>query len=174
MRDVEISRKRVPVFVEGLNERWAAGILYKGDNELMVPVWRFNRVGDRYCERRKVTGSNQLRRFAVQDGVGMLQVDRLQTKSQIEQALPQIVSTLQQSGVNLKRLDVMLTDQHQGQPFEQQLHGDNGSRQQFGDFDRPGSEASGPTSIPPQRHSAYASAYERQTFFDGRSVNMLV
>ena len=106
--------------------------------------------------------------------VGMLQVDRLQTKSQIEQALPQIVSTLQQSGVNLKRLDVMLTDQHQGQPFEQQLHGDNGSRQQFGDFDRPGSEASGPTSIPPQRHSAYASAYERQTFFDGRSVNMLV
>ncbi|MCD6360642.1 MAG: hypothetical protein J7M38_07200 [Armatimonadetes bacterium] len=75
MRDVEISRKRVPVFVEGLNERWAAGILYKGDNELLVPVWRFNRVGDRYCERRKVTGSNQLRRFAVQDGVGMLQVD---------------------------------------------------------------------------------------------------
>ncbi len=65
----------LPVMIEGLNARWPAGILYRGDNELLVPVWRFNRVGDRYAERERRGGSNQLRRFAIQDGVGMLQVD---------------------------------------------------------------------------------------------------
>lgn len=65
----------LPVLIEGLNERWPAGLLYRGDNDLMVPVWRFNRVGDRYAEQQRTPGSNQLRRFAVQDGVGMLQVD---------------------------------------------------------------------------------------------------
>jgi len=65
----------LPVLIEGLNDRWPAGILYRGDNELLVPVWRFNRVGDRYAERERRPGGNQLLRFAIQDGVGMLQVD---------------------------------------------------------------------------------------------------
>lgn len=65
----------LPVFIEDLNERWPAGILYRGENELLVPAWRFNRVGDRYAERERRAGSNQLLRFPVEQGVGMLQVD---------------------------------------------------------------------------------------------------
>ncbi|HEY3416510.1 MAG TPA: hypothetical protein VGM23_06475, partial [Armatimonadota bacterium] len=65
----------LPVFIDGLNERWPAGILYQGRNELMVPVWRIDKVGNRYAELVKTPGENQLRRFAINNGTGMLQVD---------------------------------------------------------------------------------------------------
>jgi hypothetical protein len=73
----------LPVFIEGLNPRWPAGILYKGKNVLLVPVWRMDKVGNRYAERVKTQGRNQLFRFAIPatrgtsslNGTGMLQVD---------------------------------------------------------------------------------------------------
>ncbi len=65
----------LPVFIEGLNPRWAAGILYRGRNALVVPVWRMSKVGNRHVERVKTPGENQLHRFAVLNGTGMLQVD---------------------------------------------------------------------------------------------------
>ena len=65
----------LPVYVEGLNDRWAAGILYRGKNDLLVPVWKTDKVGDRTVEQVKTPGKDQLLRFAVQGGVGMLQLD---------------------------------------------------------------------------------------------------
>ena len=48
------------------------------------------------------------------DGItGMLQVDKLLTRQQIQQALPEIIQNLQDSGVQIKRLDVELTNQQQ-------------------------------------------------------------
>lgn len=65
----------LPVVVEGLNERWPAGILYKAKNDLLVPVWKFSKVANRYSVREQRTVENELRRFTVLDGQGMLQVD---------------------------------------------------------------------------------------------------
>ena len=44
---------------------------------------------------------------------GTLQVDNRATRAEIEQALPQIVQNLQDSGIQVKRLDVQLSDQYQ-------------------------------------------------------------
>lgn len=65
----------LPVTVTNLNDRWPAGILYRGKNDLLIPVWKMDKVSNRWSEREQRTIENELRRFSVQDGVGMLQVD---------------------------------------------------------------------------------------------------
>ena len=47
------------------------------------------------------------------DITGVLQVDRLQTKLQIQQALPEIIQNLQDSGVQVKKVEVVLTSQQE-------------------------------------------------------------
>ena len=47
------------------------------------------------------------------DITGVLQVDRLQTKLQIEQALPEIVQNLQDSGIQIKKVEVVLANQQE-------------------------------------------------------------
>jgi hypothetical protein len=65
----------LPVTIAGLNDRWPAGLLYRGKHELLIPVWKMDKVGNRWSEREKRTLDNELRRFPVLDGVGLLQVD---------------------------------------------------------------------------------------------------
>ena len=50
-------------------------------------------------------------KFQEQDAqlIGLLEVSKTQTRSEIEQALPQIVRNLSDSGINIKRLEVVLT-----------------------------------------------------------------
>ena len=67
---------RLPVFVEGLNPRWPAGIWYKGRNRLVIPEWTMDRMHQRYSRRKEVVKEAPIFRFAVlDDGTGMLQVD---------------------------------------------------------------------------------------------------
>ena len=67
---------RLPVFVQGLNNRWPAGIWYKGQNRLVIPQWTMDRMHQRYARRRPVRKRDPIFRFGVQeDGVGMLQID---------------------------------------------------------------------------------------------------
>lgn len=47
------------------------------------------------------------------DVTGLLQVDKLQTREQIQQALPEIIQNLQNSGIQIKRLEVTLTNQQE-------------------------------------------------------------
>lgn len=47
------------------------------------------------------------------DITGLLQVDKPQTRDQIQQALPEIVQNLQNCGIGIKRLDVVLTNQQE-------------------------------------------------------------
>jgi flagellar hook-length control protein FliK len=61
---------------------------------------------------------------------GLLEVTRDQTRNEIEQALPQILRTLQDSGVQIKRLEVVLTDQQGLNANKEQLQQDGWSRQQ--------------------------------------------
>ncbi len=65
----------LPAYIEGLNDRWPAGILYKGKHDLLIPVWKMSKTGNRWSEREKRSVVNEVRRFPVLDGVGMLQVD---------------------------------------------------------------------------------------------------
>jgi len=65
----------LPVTIAGLNARWPAGLLYRGKNALLIPVWKMDKVSNRWSERERRTIENELRRFPVLDGVGMLQVD---------------------------------------------------------------------------------------------------
>jgi len=51
---------------------------------------------------------------------GLLEVSKIQTRYEIEQALPQIIRTLQNSGIQVKRLEVVLTDQPGQQAYKDQ------------------------------------------------------
>ncbi len=66
---------RLPVFIAGLNDRWPAGIWYRGRHRFVVPVWAMDRMHNRYAKRRQVVHRDWVQRFGVIDGVGMLQVD---------------------------------------------------------------------------------------------------
>ncbi len=54
-------------------------------------------------------------KFQEQDNqiTGLLEVSKTQTRTEIEQALPQIVRSLQESGIQIKRLDVVLSEEEQ-------------------------------------------------------------
>ncbi|MGB8225390.1 MAG: flagellar hook-length control protein FliK [Sedimentisphaerales bacterium] len=45
--------------------------------------------------------------------IGLLQVDKPQTRNQIQQALPEIIQNLQNSGIQINKLEVVLTNQQE-------------------------------------------------------------
>ncbi|MHC4460003.1 MAG: flagellar hook-length control protein FliK [Planctomycetota bacterium] len=49
---------------------------------------------------------------------GLLEVDRAQTRYEIEQALPQLIRNLAECGVQIKRLEVVLTNQQEQHAFK--------------------------------------------------------
>ena len=51
---------------------------------------------------------------------GLLQVDKPQTRYQLQQALPEIIQNLQNSGITIKRLEVVLTGQQEQQTLKDQ------------------------------------------------------
>jgi flagellar hook-length control protein FliK len=54
-------------------------------------------------------------KFTERDNVitGLLQVDKPQTRSQIQQSLPEIIQNLQDSGIQIKKIEVVLTNQQE-------------------------------------------------------------
>jgi flagellar hook-length control protein FliK len=62
---------------------------------------------------------------------GLLQVSNAETKCEIEQALPQIVRSLADSGIQIKQLDVQLEDLLQKQPDQEQLFQDSTYQHSF-------------------------------------------
>jgi flagellar hook-length control protein FliK len=54
-------------------------------------------------------------KFTEQDNAitGLLQVDKSQTRSQIQQALPEIIQNLHNSGIQIKNIEVVLTNQQE-------------------------------------------------------------
>jgi hypothetical protein len=65
------------------------------------------------------------------DGIsGTLHVDKLQTKDQIQQALPGIIQNLQNSDIPIKKLDVVLTNQQQYTASGEQSGGHNSASEQ--------------------------------------------
>jgi flagellar hook-length control protein FliK len=71
-----------------------------------------------------------------QDITGLLEVSKTQTRIEIEQAIPQIVRDLQNSGIQIKRLDIVLSqEEQQGQEALRDQTLQNGWTQQQGSAD---------------------------------------
>jgi len=69
---------------------------------------------------------------------GLLEVNKAQTRSEIEQALPQIIRNLSDSGINIKRLEVVLTNDGQTGQEEMKEESLLYNQQQQQDFNNPG------------------------------------
>ncbi len=66
----------LPVFIEGLNPNWDAGILYRGRNALLVPIMENDEFNRYYGKTEKREFTDELQHFPVmENGVGMLQID---------------------------------------------------------------------------------------------------
>ncbi|HUT30691.1 MAG TPA: flagellar hook-length control protein FliK [Sedimentisphaerales bacterium] len=105
---------------------------------------------------------------------GLLEVSRTQTRYEIEQALPQIIRTLHDAGVQVRRLEVVLNDQAQHQGFKEQsqmLQDGSFNERTFNQTDsthRQPSDEWLPTD------TASVDVYQPQLFVTEDSINMLI
>jgi flagellar hook-length control protein FliK len=110
--------------------------------------------------------------------IGLVEVSKAQTRYEVEQALPQIIQNLADCGIQIKRLEVMFTDQN-----EQQSYGDeslqDGLFQQHHDLpggndpDSPGTlGANDPERI--GNNSSYQDGLGPQMQITADSINILI
>ncbi len=78
---------------------------------------------------------------------GFLEVGRDETRREIEQALPQVLKGLQEAGVQIRRLEVVVSDQGDRSPGRDQLHQDDGAQQQQQQPDPQGYRPSHPSAM---------------------------
>jgi len=107
---------------------------------------------------------------------GLLEVSNTQTKYEVEQALPQIIQNLADCGIEIKRLEVMLSDgeQPEQQALKDQSLQDGWSQQQ--ESANPGAEANNtPANERLTNDNNYAGLNERQEMFvTNHSINILI
>ena len=66
----------LPVAISGLNPNWEAGILYKGQSRLLIPVYHSNEYGQRFIKQTPREYTDELYFFHVlKDGTGICQID---------------------------------------------------------------------------------------------------
>jgi len=110
---------------------------------------------------------------------GLLEVEKIQTRYEIEHALPQIIENLRDSGIQIKRLEVMLPDAEQSEQEalkDQSLQ--NGWAQQQ-DSANPGLRGNNPDTGEINEwltnNISYRNISElREAFVTGSSINMLI
>ena len=107
---------------------------------------------------------------------GLLEVSKAQTRAEIQQALPQIIQTLADSGIQIKRIEVVLTDQSDQQPYKDQSLQDNPLGQHsFTDGGNPENSSTNPPGSGLTGDSSYQSGPEQQQMFiTENSINMLI
>jgi len=144
--------------IESIRASFARG---DADNKITV---RLNppELGKLSIELRQ--HSNQL--------TGVLEVSKLQTRDQIQQALPQIITTLHEAGINLKKFDLVLSDQPQHQPFQDQSLQDGNARQ-HNDLNQSGNLETEPAERA-QTQTPYQEVFEPQSFVTANTINMLI
>lgn len=113
--------------------------------------------------------------------IGLLEVSKAQTKAEIQQTLPQVVRSLQDSGIQMKRLEVSLSDMSQSE--QQSYNGRSLQSDAFGQHNSANSQSqwnNQDTSGADGRltgafTNGYAAFSERQqTFVGDNSINMLM
>jgi flagellar hook-length control protein FliK len=117
-------------------------------------------------------------KFTEQDNqiTGLLEVSRPQTKYEIEQALPELLKNLADSGIQIKNFDVLVKDQPQNDfyrdAFAQTGYGDRSSQQNFaegspGNFHTPDQPSN--TNV-----AGYQTAPVSQQVVTDNSINILI
>jgi len=105
---------------------------------------------------------------------GILEVDRTQTKHEIEQALPQIIRNLGDAGIQLKQLEVTLTNQNGQQPTrDQSPQNESFQQHHFAWNDNRYNQSSG-TNEWFVNVNSYENNPEAQLQFTDNSIDMLV
>lgn len=115
-------------------------------------------------------------RFQEQGGqiAGLLEVSKIQTRYEIEQALPQIIRNLADCGIQIKRLEVMLADQPEQQTYKDQAL-QNGWSERRGSAEANNPHASGTdTGEWSTNSNTLAGFSEPRGFVTDHSINMLV
>ncbi len=106
---------------------------------------------------------------------GILEVKRTQTRNEIEQALPQIIRNLENSGIQIKRLEVILTDPAEHQFLkEQTMQNDSFNQQSFTTNDNQHNQSDYNTNeglVSDNRNEDYS---EDRVQYKENSINMLV
>ena len=110
------------------------------------------------------------------DIVGVLQVDKLQTRNQIQQELPEIIQNLQNSGVQIKKLEVVLTNQQeQHTSREQSSTAGQGSFAEHQNSSNHESQTNNTTYNEWMTYIENGTGFnETQAYITDKSVNMLV
>jgi len=104
---------------------------------------------------------------------GLLEVSKVQTRYEIEQALPEIIRNLQDLGVQIKRLEVTQQDQSEQQAYKDQPLQDGWS-QQHGS-----AQGNNPENQPADEWLTNANSYQKisepqKALITDNSINMLV
>ena len=109
---------------------------------------------------------------------GLVEVSKAQTRYEVEQALPQIVQNLADCGIQIKRLEVILTDQNQQHSYGDESLQDGLFHQhhdlpEWDNPDDPGTiGADGPGIF--ENNSSYQDGLEALLQITDNSINMLI
>lgn len=104
---------------------------------------------------------------------GLLEVSKMQTRYQIQQALPQIVRNLADSGIQIKRLEVVLADQAESQTYKDQLLQD-GSFYQHGSAEKNNSNNMYANEWMTNIDSYQNTSEQQDMFVTDKSINILI
>jgi flagellar hook-length control protein FliK len=105
---------------------------------------------------------------------GFLEVSKLQTRYELEQALPQIIRTLHDAGVQVKRLEVVLDDQAQQQNLRDQSQSLHDGLLQEQKFAQGGRNYDEPADEWLTDDTAQPDVYQPQSFVTEDSIDMLL
>jgi flagellar hook-length control protein FliK len=109
---------------------------------------------------------------------GLLEVSKAQTRYEVEQALPHIIQNLADSGIQVRRLEVTLTNQNEQQPYRDESLQD-GTFQQHHEFsqesnpDSPGTIGNNEPYIS-RNNDNYQDSPETDIHITENSINMLI
>jgi flagellar hook-length control protein FliK len=109
---------------------------------------------------------------------GLLQVSKAQTRYEVEQALPHIIQNLADSGIQIKRLEVMLTDQGEQQHYRDETLQD-GTFQQHHEFSQEGNPDNHGTIVTNEpvinrKNDNYQDSLETGIQITDNSINILI
>jgi flagellar hook-length control protein FliK len=107
--------------------------------------------------------------------IGVLSVDKSHTKNEIQQTLPEVIQNLQDSGINIKKIEVVLSNNQEQQTMKDQssMSGQNW----FGQQNQSNQDSHRSGNIYSQwtfsSDSSMSQSYEPAMQFSGSSINML-
>ncbi len=105
--------------------------------------------------------------------IGLLEVSKAQTRVEIQQAIPQIIQNLANSGIQVKRIEVVLTNQSDQNAYKEQSLQDG--QHSFNDSANPENSSNNPPGDNSYLWQSYQGTTEpQQMLVTDNSINMLV